>query len=184
MNHFVMDVADVIEEAAADNKSKISEWLDKSLDWIAAKGVLLLLTLLFLFIGGNYVESLWWYWDKSEEYSDKRWTIISESLGNRTDVQCRYRYKQLMRKKSISTSATQIPYDIRELGESIFLDQSSPETQSSEASSFDESLCNYHKAALKEGNECSEEQKKSVLERQIESIFAFNDIDLFNYAMM
>lgn len=25
----------------------------------------------FLFIGGNYVESLWWYWDKSEEYSDK-----------------------------------------------------------------------------------------------------------------
>ena len=56
MNHFVMDVADVIEEAAADNKSKISEWLDKSLDWIAAKGVLLLLTLLFLFIGGKLIK--------------------------------------------------------------------------------------------------------------------------------
>lgn len=56
MNNFVMDVADVIEEAAADNKSKISEWLDKSLDWIAAKGVLLLLTLLFLFIGGKLIK--------------------------------------------------------------------------------------------------------------------------------
>ena len=56
MNHFVMDVADVIEEAAADNKSKISEWLDKSLDWIAAKGALLLLTLLFLFIGGKLIK--------------------------------------------------------------------------------------------------------------------------------
>ena len=25
----------------------------------------------FIFIGGNYVQSLWWYWEKAEDYSDK-----------------------------------------------------------------------------------------------------------------
>lgn len=117
------------------------------------------------------------------KYGDKRWTIISESLGNRTDVQCRYRYKQLLKKKSASSSsssAAEISYGLHEQGETIFVEKSSPETQSSEASSFDESLCNYQKEAMKEESKCNDEQKKSVFDRQIESIFAFNEVDLFN----
>lgn len=35
-------------------------------------------------------------------HGNKRWSKISSLLGNRSDVQCRYRYKQLIKKKSRS----------------------------------------------------------------------------------
>ena len=50
------DVADTIIEKAGNDKGKIEEWVDKALDWIVAKGVLILLTLLFLFIGRKIIK--------------------------------------------------------------------------------------------------------------------------------
>ena len=35
-----------------------------------------------------------------EEYGTQRWMRISNEFGNRSDVQCRYRYNQLLKKKS------------------------------------------------------------------------------------
>lgn len=50
------DVADTIIEKANENNSKLEEWFDKALDWIVAKGVLILLTLLFLYIGSKVIK--------------------------------------------------------------------------------------------------------------------------------
>ena len=50
------DVTDTIIEKANENNSKLEEWFDKALDWIVAKGVLILLTLLFLYIGSKVIK--------------------------------------------------------------------------------------------------------------------------------
>ena len=50
------DVTDAIIEKANENNSKLEEWFDKALDWIVAKGVLILLTLLFLYIGSKVIK--------------------------------------------------------------------------------------------------------------------------------
>ena len=50
------DVSDTIIEKANENNSKLEEWFDKALDWIVAKGVLILLTLLFLYIGSKVIK--------------------------------------------------------------------------------------------------------------------------------
>ncbi|HCA22289.1 MAG TPA: small-conductance mechanosensitive channel [Lachnospiraceae bacterium] len=50
------DVADTIIEKTNENNSKLEEWFDKALDWIVAKGVLILLTLLFLYIGSKVIK--------------------------------------------------------------------------------------------------------------------------------
>jgi hypothetical protein len=43
-------------------------------------------------------------------HGEKKWTLIAEKFGNRTDVQCRYRYKQLTRKtRGSTTSDCQLP---------------------------------------------------------------------------
>lgn len=48
-------------------------------------------------------------WSKEEEsrlctlidtYGDKSWTHIATMMGNRTDVQCRYKYKQILKEKA------------------------------------------------------------------------------------
>ena len=50
------DIADTIVENASEKKGKLEGWFDKALDWIVAKGVLILLTLLFLFIGRKIIK--------------------------------------------------------------------------------------------------------------------------------
>ena len=50
MINIYKDVAEEFIKGAEENKSKISVWLDKALDWIVEKGVYVLLTLLFIYI--------------------------------------------------------------------------------------------------------------------------------------
>ena len=51
------------------------------------------------------------------EYGDKKWTQIALIMGNRTDVQCRYRNKQLQRKTIGSTISD------RQSGSFLFMNQ-------------------------------------------------------------
>ena len=53
---FYKDIAETILEETEDKQGKLEIWFDKALDWIAAKGVLILLTLLFLFIGRKVIK--------------------------------------------------------------------------------------------------------------------------------
>lgn len=50
------DVTDTIIEKANEKNDKLEKWFDKALDWIVAKGVLILLTLLFLYIGSKVIK--------------------------------------------------------------------------------------------------------------------------------
>ncbi len=50
------EVTDTIIEKANEKNDKLEKWFDKALDWIVAKGVLILLTLLFLYIGSKVIK--------------------------------------------------------------------------------------------------------------------------------
>ena len=56
MINIYKDVAEEFIKGAEENKSKISVWLDKALDWIVEKGVYVLLTLLFIYIGSKVIK--------------------------------------------------------------------------------------------------------------------------------
>ena len=40
------------------------------------------------------------------QYGDASWTNIASKMGNRSDVQCRYRYRQIMREETMGASET------------------------------------------------------------------------------
>ena len=79
MINIYKDVAEEFIKGAEENKSKISVWLDKALDWIVEKGVYVLLTLLFIYIG-------------DEEYSTssivglKEWFMQANKYEPYTDI--------------------------------------------------------------------------------------------------
>ena len=56
MINIYKDVAEEFIKGAEENKSKISVWLDEALDWIVEKGVYVLLTLLFIYIGSKVIK--------------------------------------------------------------------------------------------------------------------------------
>ncbi|SEF51568.1 small conductance mechanosensitive channel [Eubacterium ruminantium] len=56
MIYNLYDIADTIEQVTSDKRGKFEKWMDGALDWIVAKGILLILTLIFLFIGGKLIK--------------------------------------------------------------------------------------------------------------------------------
>lgn len=130
-----------------------------------------------------------------KEYGEKKWTQIGDILGNRTDVQCRYRYKQLQRKMVGSTksghqsvtAAKSLLYAMNSLAE-----QSSPELvpvscnqqKSSEAEEhiFDENLASFHEENATNSAYNYDTDNTMFFDHQVESIFSYDD-DLSSYAL-
>ena len=59
-----------------------------------------------------------------EKHGDKKWTLIASEMGNRTDVQCRYRGKQLQKKKYASSDLSS---DCREEKDEILVEREEDE---------------------------------------------------------
>lgn len=68
-----------------------------------------------------------------EEYGTQRWMRISNEFGNRSDVQCRYRYYQLTKKKSIDNVSTSSNYQSENMDLNT-ISPTSPELQESNVS--------------------------------------------------
>ncbi|KAH0793373.1 Myb-like DNA-binding domain containing protein [Histomonas meleagridis] len=47
-----------------------------------------------------------------DKYGDRAWTKISAELGNRSDAQCRYHYRQMMKEKNMSMNLAQERHQI------------------------------------------------------------------------
>ena len=61
------DLTDTIIEQTSEKRGKMELWLDKALDWVVEKGILLLMTLLFLFIGSKIIRFILKIIDKAFE---------------------------------------------------------------------------------------------------------------------
>ena len=119
-----------------------------------------------------------------KEYGDKKWTQIALLMGNRTDVQCRYRNKQLQRKTIGSTISD------RQSGSLLFSNQqktgpilantSSPEPLHS-ASEHEISESDEHKAGDRDHTSAPIEEDSFYVESRDTQFFNANIDNLFNF---